>query len=335
MEEAANNPLVSVVIPCYNSQAYVGEAIRSALDQTHKNLEVIVIDDGSNDASLQVIKSFGQSVRWETGPNRGAPAARNRGAELARGEFIQFLDADDLLLPEKVETCLHAFTDDLDVVFCSEKTLVEDGGACETVQHEPLPLFAGIIRRLAVGRLRESAQPRWDEKNPLPYLAHSAGLQTARPLHRAETFRELGGFRPDLMCGQESEMHFRMALKGARMKKIEPALVLVRKHGGKHRIGNIENVRARRLEVRLLMLEQAKKAGALDGKLADAFTVSLMSYARALYRSGDLESARKGFQAVNNIKRFPSSGQGPVYDALSWLLGYEKLENMIMRLRKL
>jgi len=108
MEEAANNPLVSVVIPCYNSQAYVGEAIRSALDQTHKNLEVIVIDDGSSDASLQVIKSFGQSVRWETGPNRGAPAARNRGAELARGEFIQFLDADDLLLPEKVETCLHA-----------------------------------------------------------------------------------------------------------------------------------------------------------------------------------------------------------------------------------
>ena len=84
--QALNDPLVSIIIPCYNAEKYVGEAIESALAQTYPNKEVIVIDDGSTDGSLQVIKSFGHRIRWETGPNRGGSAARNRGIELARGE---------------------------------------------------------------------------------------------------------------------------------------------------------------------------------------------------------------------------------------------------------
>jgi glycosyltransferase involved in cell wall biosynthesis len=67
-----NNPLVSIIIPCYNAEEYVSEAIESALRQTYSNKEVIVIDDGSTDGSLDVIRSFGSRVRWETGPNSGA-----------------------------------------------------------------------------------------------------------------------------------------------------------------------------------------------------------------------------------------------------------------------
>lgn len=95
--------LVSIIIPCYNAEQYVGEAIQSALDQTYVNREVIVIDDGSTDGSLEIIKSFGERIRWETGRNRGGCTARNRGLELARGEWIQFLDADDLISPEKLQ----------------------------------------------------------------------------------------------------------------------------------------------------------------------------------------------------------------------------------------
>jgi len=99
---------VSVIVPCFNAAGTVGEAIRSALDQDQDGLEIIVIDDGSTDASADVIRSFGDRIRAEFGPNRGASAARNRGTALAHGEFIQYLDADDLLVAGTLERRLAA-----------------------------------------------------------------------------------------------------------------------------------------------------------------------------------------------------------------------------------
>jgi glycosyltransferase involved in cell wall biosynthesis len=93
--------LVSVLIPCYNAERWVAAAVESALAQDGPEKEIIVVDDGSTDASLDVIRSFGHRVRWETGPNRGGNRARNRLLELSRGQWIQYLDADDYLLPEK------------------------------------------------------------------------------------------------------------------------------------------------------------------------------------------------------------------------------------------
>ena len=95
--------LVSILIPCYNAERWVAQAIESALAQTWSEKEIIVVDDGSRDGSLDVIKSFGNQIRWETGPNRGGNVTRNRLLELARGEWLQYLDADDYLLPPKVE----------------------------------------------------------------------------------------------------------------------------------------------------------------------------------------------------------------------------------------
>ncbi len=97
-------PLVSIIIPCFNARRYVSQAIQSALGQTYGNFEVIVVDDGSTDDSLQIIKSFGEAIRWESGPNRGGAAARNIGLALSKGEYVQFLDADDVLFPSKI-TC--------------------------------------------------------------------------------------------------------------------------------------------------------------------------------------------------------------------------------------
>ena len=94
--------LVSIIIPCHNAERWITESIRSALDQTYPHVEVIVIDDGSTDQSLNAIRSFGNQLVWETGPNRGTNHARNRGFALSKGQYIQFLDADDYLLPEKI-----------------------------------------------------------------------------------------------------------------------------------------------------------------------------------------------------------------------------------------
>jgi len=90
-------PLVSIIIPCYNSATYVGDAIQSAIDQTYSNCQIIVINDGSTDGSLEVVRQFGSSIQLIDQPNRGRSAARNVGLDQARGEFIKLLDADDKL----------------------------------------------------------------------------------------------------------------------------------------------------------------------------------------------------------------------------------------------
>ena len=119
-------PLVSIVIPCYKAELWIGEAIRSALNQSYSPVEVIVVDDGSTDRSLEVIKSFGDKIRWETGPNRGGDCARNCGLALSTGEYIQFLDADDYLLPGKIERQMQVFSNGrADVVYEDSQNLLE------------------------------------------------------------------------------------------------------------------------------------------------------------------------------------------------------------------
>ncbi|MEO1673566.1 MAG: glycosyltransferase [Cyanobacteria bacterium J06631_2] len=96
------NELVSIIIPCYNAATWLREAIDGCLNQTYPTIEIIVIDDGSTDESLDIIKSYGSKIIWETGDNKGGNHARNRGFALSQGKYTQFLDADDYLLPEKI-----------------------------------------------------------------------------------------------------------------------------------------------------------------------------------------------------------------------------------------
>ncbi len=96
-------PLVSILIPCYNAERWLAATLESALAQTWPAVEIIVINDGSRDGSLAVAQQFAtRGVRVIDQPNAGASAARNRGLREARGAFIQFLDADDLLSPDKI-----------------------------------------------------------------------------------------------------------------------------------------------------------------------------------------------------------------------------------------
>lgn len=96
-------PRVSIIIPCYNAERWLAETLESALAQTWSAIEIIVINDGSRDRSLDVAEKFaGRGVRVIDQPNQGASAARNHGLRVARGDFIQYLDADDLLSPDKL-----------------------------------------------------------------------------------------------------------------------------------------------------------------------------------------------------------------------------------------
>src|SRR5690242_5160744 len=95
---------VSIVIPVYGAEQYVSAAVQSAIKQTYKNLEILIIDDGSPDKSIEICQQFTDSrIKIIRQKNRGLPGARNTGIRHAQGEYIGFLDADDIWLPEKIE----------------------------------------------------------------------------------------------------------------------------------------------------------------------------------------------------------------------------------------
>lgn len=96
-------PEVSVVIPAYNAEKYLAETIRSVLDQTYNSYEVIVVDDGSSDGTLEVARSFDSRIKALTKPNGGPASARNLAIRNSRGAYIAFLDSDDLWTPDKLE----------------------------------------------------------------------------------------------------------------------------------------------------------------------------------------------------------------------------------------
>lgn len=148
-----SSQLVSVVIPAYNVERYVATAVRSALEQTHGALEVIVVDDGSTDGTTDALAEFGASITVLNKENGGIGSARNHGIRAARGEIIAFLDADDLWLPERVTRCLDQLAQADAAFVTSDAALIDEAGvalgACYS-DLEPFPardLAQEIVRR--------------------------------------------------------------------------------------------------------------------------------------------------------------------------------------------
>ncbi|HCU65321.1 MAG TPA: glycosyl transferase family 2 [Rheinheimera sp.] len=120
-------PKVSVVMPCYNNAAYVRQAVDSVLQQDYPNIELIVVDDGSTDNSLEVLASYGDRIRVIVQPNQGPAAARNNGIRHATGDYIAFLDSDDLWLPGKLSAQLEFLQTNPDFIACFCSWSVWDG----------------------------------------------------------------------------------------------------------------------------------------------------------------------------------------------------------------
>lgn len=126
IEPRSSKPEISVVIACYNAARYLPETVASVTAQAYKNYEIIIIDDGSTDSTPEQIRSFGNSVRAEFVSHAGVCAARNLGTRLAKGEFIQYLDADDLLRPDALEKRVQALlSSQADVAYSDWQKLVE------------------------------------------------------------------------------------------------------------------------------------------------------------------------------------------------------------------
>jgi glycosyltransferase involved in cell wall biosynthesis len=188
---------ISIVIPCFNAAATIGEAIASVLAQGGRGSEILVVDDGSSDDSLTVARGFGPGVRVVTGPNRGVSAARNRGIAETGGEWIIFLDADDFLLPETLaRRSATAAARDVDVVICDWQDLVADGKSLVEG-----PVRSVDLEKLAADSEATSAAHLW---------AASAAL-----MYRRSLVDKIGGFRPDLPVVQDARFLFDAARHGA------------------------------------------------------------------------------------------------------------------------
>lgn len=178
---------VSICIPAHNAAATVARAVESALGQTGVACEVIVVDDGSMDATPDVLRSWGDRVRVITQPARGGNAARNAAVAAATGEWLQFLDADDELLPDKISCQLAEGDAKADLLV--GPVLVEEGGQrTTTTLDSERDVFESWMR--------------WD----LP--------QTGGALWRQSALEQLGGWEEAMPCCQEHELYLRALIKG-------------------------------------------------------------------------------------------------------------------------
>jgi glycosyltransferase involved in cell wall biosynthesis len=154
--------MISVIIPAYNAAGFLSDAIDSALAQQYPQLEIIVVDDGSIDRPSDVASRYGERVRCARQDNAGPAAARNRGIRMARGEFLAFLDADDLWPADKLQIQMARFADEpaLDVVAGRIQYVRLDGAAeldlrfedaRNTVTH--VHLGSAVCRRRAFDRV--------------------------------------------------------------------------------------------------------------------------------------------------------------------------------------
>ncbi len=130
MRDKFDAPLISVVLPTFNRKRLLPRAINSVLNQTYKNLELIIIDDGSTDNTEEIVKAYSDTrIRYcKQKLNRGGSAARNAGIKLAKGELISFQDSDDEWLPEKLERQVRKFSevgDDVGVIYCGYESVFE------------------------------------------------------------------------------------------------------------------------------------------------------------------------------------------------------------------
>ena len=128
MNKIGKKPQVSVIIPTYNRGWILKEAIDSVLAQDYKDLELIVVDDGSTDNTFEILASYGNDIKVLFQENKGVSAARNRGITEASGQLIAFLDSDDLWLPRKLSTQIDFFNQMPDALICqTEEIWVRNG----------------------------------------------------------------------------------------------------------------------------------------------------------------------------------------------------------------
>ena len=196
-----DKPLVSAIVATYNRADIVGQAIESILGQTYKNIEVLVVDDGSTDGTQEALRRFGNRIRVVRQENAGPGAARNRGIEIARGELIAFQDSDDIWLPTKLERqvrLLEKAGPTVPCCLCNAILRFSSGRTTSSFENAPIrpDLEEGI----------------WD--NPTQILLTRFILFNQMVIVRRSVLEKLRGFNANFRCLEDYDLALRLSLEG-------------------------------------------------------------------------------------------------------------------------
>lgn len=305
---------VSILIPCYNNAEWIAKAIESALGQTHQPVEVIAYDDGSSDESTQVMAAFGDRIRWESGPNRGGNHARNRLLEMATGEWVQFLDADDALAPTKVADQLALVEQGVDAVY-----------GCVTLQFWD----GDVLEREEVMRPDTALDPygQW-------IAWHLA--QTGAVLWKADALRSIGGWNEAYPCCQDNEVCLRALKAGLAFRHSSDAGALYRMWSGAT-VSRKDPKRLLETKTALLveMLDWLKEKDLYKGIHLDLAGLACFQMARS-YAGEDIGKATAYWKAASakGMMKLDPAIAPPVYRAIYRLFGFKAAESVAALIRR-
>ena len=214
---------MSILIPAYNSERWIAETIRSALAQTWQRLEVIVVDDGSSDRTAAVAREFtSEGVRVVNQPNQGASAARNKAFSVSQGDYIQWLDADDLLAPDKIALQMR---------------VVEEGGDDRTLLSSAWAHF--MYRPSGATFIPTSL---WHDLDPLEWLTRKLSqnlfMQPATWLTSRKLAEAAGPWDTRISLDDDGEYFCRVIMAAERTRFVPESKVYYRRSG----FGSLSNV---------------------------------------------------------------------------------------------
>jgi glycosyltransferase involved in cell wall biosynthesis len=195
-----SNELVSIIIPAYNAATTIRKAIESVLNQTYRNCEIIVVDDGSTDNTKEVLNDFicKQKIIYLYQKNAGCGAARNNGVNHSHGGYLAFLDADDYFHVEKIERQIMVFQKHPKCVVCYT----------DSYEIDPYQKLIWTVRQTTAGKLHRG--------NILGYLVMRNFITLSSGLVKRDAFEKVGGFeeRYDLMMFADYDLWLKLATKG-------------------------------------------------------------------------------------------------------------------------
>jgi glycosyltransferase involved in cell wall biosynthesis len=212
-------PLVTVVIPAYNCGGVIGEALESVFNQDYPALQVLVIDDGSTDDTVEVVANFGPRVSLIRQPNAGAAVARNEGLRRAEGPYVALLDADDVWLPGKLRLQIAHLQRHPDVGLCCTRwrVLYPDASGAYHIEQPVSPASVAV----------DASCSGWIYGS----LLLDCVVWTSTVVMRRDLVRRIGDFDPALRRGQDYDYWLR-ASRLTRIHRLDAALALYRMESG-------------------------------------------------------------------------------------------------------
>lgn len=190
MIHVKNNELVCVIIPTYNNGEFLPIAIDSVISQTHSNIEIIVVNDGSTDNTDEVVKGYLDDIIYIKLKNSGPAAARNTGMRSAHGKYIAFLDADDIWLPGKIEEQVNVFHSNPDVTLVYTRMTEFDHTSGEILREFPKKTYSGRI---------------------FDNLLTENFILLSSVLIKTSILKEMGGFDENLHTAEDTNLYLKIA----------------------------------------------------------------------------------------------------------------------------